>query len=103
MDKVKFFSKIFAIVVLVALLVAAVFQLKEFATKPKDKYLQGQMEARRVLVSGKVPGRIDKLLVREGQTVKKNALVAVISSPEIEAKKMQAQGALGAAQAQAQV
>ena len=101
MDKVKFFSKIFAVVILVALVVAAVFQLKEFATKPKDKYLQGQMEARRVLVSGKIPGRIDKLLVREGQTVKKNALVAVISSPEIEAKKMQAQGALGAAKAQA--
>ena len=101
MDKVKFFSKIFAVVLLVALMVAAVFQLKEFATKPKDKYLQGQMEARRVLVSGKIPGRIDKLLVREGQSIKKNALVAVISSPEIEAKKMQAQGALGAAKAQA--
>ena len=101
MDKIKFASKIFAIVVLVALMVAAILQLQEFATKPKDKYLQGQMEARRVLVAGKVPGRIEKLLVREGQTVKKNALVAVINSPEIEAKKMQAQGALGAAKAQA--
>ena len=87
MDKIKFASKIFAIVVLVALMVAAILQLQEFATKPKDKYLQGQMEARRVLVAGKVPGRIEKLLVREGQTVKKNALVAVINSPEIEAKK----------------
>ena len=101
MDKIKFASKIFAIVVLVALMVAAILQLQEFATKPKDKYLQGQMEARRALVAGKVPGRIEKLLVREGQTVKKNALVAVINSPEIEAKKMQAQGALGAAKAQA--
>lgn len=101
MDRIKFASKIFAIVVLVALMVAAILQLQEFATKPKDKYLQGQMEARRVLVAGKVPGRIEKLLVREGQTVKKNALVAVINSPEIEAKKMQAQGALGAAKAQA--
>ena len=101
MDKIKFASKIFAIVVLVALMVAAILQLQEFATKPKDRYLQGQMEARRVLVAGKVPGRIEKLLVREGQTVKKNALVAVINSPEIEAKKMQAQGALGAAKAQA--
>ncbi len=101
MDKIKFASKIFAIVVLVALMVAAILQLQEFATKPKDKYLQGQMEARRVLVAGKVPGRIEKLLVHEGQTVKKNALVAVINSPEIEAKKMQAQGALGAAKAQA--
>ena len=101
MDKIKFASKIFAIVMLVALMVAAILQLQEFATKPKDKYLQGQMEARRVLVAGKVPGRIEKLLVREGQTVKKNALVAVINSPEIEAKKMQAQGALGAAKAQA--
>jgi len=101
MFKIKFVSKIIAIVVLVALLVAAVLQLQNFATKPKDKYLQGQVEARRVLVAGKVPGRIEKLMVREGQTVKKNALVAVINSPEIEAKKMQAQGALGAAKAQA--
>ena len=44
MDKIKFASKIFAIVVLVALMVAAILQLQEFATKPKDKYLQGQME-----------------------------------------------------------
>lgn len=54
-----------------------------------------------MLVSGKVPGRIERLLVHEGDVVFKDSLVAVISSPEIEAKKMQAQGALGAAQAQA--
>lgn len=44
---------------------------------------------------------MERLFFREGDMVEKNAIVAIISSPEIEAKKMQAQGALGAARAQA--
>ena len=39
--------------------------------------------------------------MHEGDLVVKDSIVAIISSPEIEAKKMQAQGALGAARAQA--
>ena len=38
---------------------------------------------------------------RKGDMVVKDSIVAIISSPEIEAKKIQAQGALGAARAQA--
>ena len=101
MNVLKTLGKLIVVAGLIVLVVLGVMQLQKFATAPREQFLQGQMEARRVLVSGKIPGRIDKLLVREGQTVKKNALVAVISSPEIEAKKMQAQGALGAAKAQA--
>jgi HlyD family secretion protein len=92
---------IITLLVIMALLVGGFFSLKHFATMPEKEYLQGQMEARRVMVAGKVPGRISELAVREGDSVTKGFLIATISSPEIEAKKMQAEGALNAARAQA--
>lgn len=101
MKVVKIFGKILVVATLIALIVLGVMTLQKFATEPRDAYLQGQMEARRVLVAGKVPGRVERLFFREGDMVEKNAIVAIISSPEIEAKKMQARGALGAARAQA--
>ncbi|SHG66411.1 HlyD family secretion protein [Fibrobacter sp. UWH9] len=101
MKAIKFLGKVFVVAALIALIVLGVTTLQKFATEPRDAYLQGQMEARRVLVAGKVPGRVERLFFREGDMVEKNAIVAIIGSPEIEAKKMQAQGALGAARAQA--
>ena len=100
-NALKFFGKMVIVLVLIALVVLGVAQLKKFATEPREQFLQGQMEARRVLVAGKIPGRVEALLVREGDYVYKDSLVAIISSPEIEAKKIQAEGALGAAKAQA--
>ena len=94
-------GKVIVVLALIVLVIMGISQLQQFATQPREQFLQGQMEARRVLVAGKVPGRIEKLLVHEGDMVYKDSLVAVISSPEIEAKKIQAQGALGAAKAQA--
>ncbi|MCQ2102073.1 MAG: efflux RND transporter periplasmic adaptor subunit [Fibrobacter sp.] len=101
MKAVKIFGKVLVVAALIALIVLGISTLQKFATEPRDAYLQGQMEARRVLVAGKVPGRVERLFFREGDVVEKNAIVAIISSPEIEAKKMQARGALGAARAQA--
>ena len=94
-------GKVIVVLALIVLVIMGISQLQQFATQPREQFLQGQMEARRVLVAGKVPGRIEKLLVHEGDVVTKDSLVAVISSPEIEAKKIQARGALGAAKAQA--
>lgn len=101
MKALKIFGKCLVVVALIALIAFGILQLQKFATEPRDLYLQGQMEARRVLVAGKVPGRVENLFFHEGDMVEKGAIVAVISSPEIEAKKIQAQGALGAAKAQA--
>ena len=101
MNALKMIGKVIVVLALFVLIIMGISQLQQFATQPREQFLQGQMEARRVLVSGKVPGRIEKLLVHEGDMVYKDSLVAVISSPEIEAKKIQAQGALGAARAQA--
>ena len=101
MNALKMIGKVIVVITLIVLVIMGISQLQQFATEPREQFLQGQMEARRVLVAGKVPGRIEKLLVHEGDMVRKDSLVAVISSPEIEAKKIQAQGALGAAKAQA--
>ncbi|SIO27856.1 HlyD family secretion protein [Fibrobacter sp. UWB11] len=101
MNALKMIGKVVVVIALIVLVIMGISQLQQFATQPREQFLQGQMEARRVLVAGKVPGRIERLLVHEGDVVTKDSLVAVISSPEIEAKKMQAQGALGAAKAQA--
>src|SRR5690606_8308403 len=44
--------------------------------------------------------RIDQILVREGDFVKKGDTLAVLDIPEVEAKKAQAQGAVKSAEAQ---
>lgn len=101
MNALKMTGKVLVVLVLIALVILGIAKLQEFATAPREQFLQGQMEARRVLVAGKVPGRVETLFVHEGDYILKDSLVAIISSPEIEAKKMQAMGALGAAKAQA--
>lgn len=101
MNALKLLGKIAVVLALIVLIIMGIAQLQKFATQPREQFLQGQMEARRVLVAGKVPGRIVSLFVREGDVVVKDSLVAIVSSPEIEAKKIQAAGALEAAKAQA--
>ena len=70
--------------------------------KPEPVILQGQAEATEVRVSGKVPGRIDKLMVSEGMTVNKGDTLVLISAPELNAKLMQANSAEDVADAQNQ-
>ena len=68
--------------------------------QPKDPYIQGQADADQVRISSKVPGRIESLLVEEGQTVRQGDTLGRLYIPDIEAKKAQAAAALSAAQAQ---
>ena len=96
----KTILKVLLVLTLIFLIIAGITTLQKFATEPREEFLQGQMEARRVLVAGKIPGRLERLFVHEGDMVVKDSLVAIISSRELEAKKIQAEGALGAAKAQ---
>lgn len=96
----KIVLKVLLVLTLIFLIIAGITTLQKFATEPREEFLQGQMEARRVLVAGKIPGRLERLFVHEGDMVVKDSLVAIISSRELEAKKIQAEGALGAAKAQ---
>jgi HlyD family secretion protein len=70
--------------------------------KPEPLILQGQAEATEVRVSGKVPGRVDKIMVSEGMIVNRGDTLVLISAPELTAKLMQANSAEDAADAQNQ-
>lgn len=83
--------------VAVVLVIAAVGY---FVSQPKETVIQGVAEANEYRVSGKVPGRIEELLVREGQHVSKGDTVVFIDSPEVRAKLAQANAARSAAMAQ---
>lgn len=68
--------------------------------RSEEQYWQGQAEAKQVSVAPKIPGRIDKIWVHEGQRIEKGTLLLSIETPEINAKLEQANAAHDAAEAQ---
>ena len=61
---------------------------------------RGKVKFETISVSSKLAGRISKIYVEEGQTVKKGDTLAYIDIPEVNAKMMQAEGAITSAQGQ---
>ncbi|MBM7061963.1 efflux RND transporter periplasmic adaptor subunit [Pseudomonas sp. UL073] len=66
---------------------------------PQTRYLEGQIEADRVSIASKYPGRIKQLHVREGDTVTQGQLLVEIDSPEADAKMAQVQAMVSGATA----
>ncbi|HUX28692.1 MAG TPA: efflux RND transporter periplasmic adaptor subunit [Terracidiphilus sp.] len=64
------------------------------ARPPSDLKLIGTVDANEVLVSAKIPGRIQTLAVDEGQTVQAGQLVAVIESNDLQAARKAAEATL---------
>ena len=62
--------------------------------------IQGTVESQDYRVSGKVAGRVEQLLFREGDTVSKGQIVVKLDSPELQAKIIQANAQSRAARAQ---
>ncbi|MDE2180032.1 MAG: efflux RND transporter periplasmic adaptor subunit [candidate division NC10 bacterium] len=60
----------------------------------------GTIEATEVEVSSKLPGRLAQLLVKEGDQVQANQVIARLDTSEIEAERAQNQAALARAEAQ---
>jgi len=58
---------------------------------PSDLQLIGTVDANEVLVSAKIPGRIQTLTVDEGQDVKVGQLIAVIESDDLDAARRAAE------------
>jgi len=58
----------------------------------------GTVDANEVVVSSKIPGRIQTLTVEEGQTVKAGQLIAVIESQDLEAELSAAEASAAGAQ-----
>jgi len=85
-----------AVVVIVALI--------GFLALGRDpEVIQGEMEVEEYRVSGKVPGRILELRVKEGDMVQAGDTLAIIEAPDVEAKMTQAQSAVDAASAMEQM
>lgn len=60
---------------------------------------QGVIEAKEVSINSKIPGKIVKLHMEEGQEVKAGALLVEVSSDELRAKEAQAKALIEAAKA----
>ena len=71
-----------------------------FAFKPDTDTIQGQADVTEYRVSSKVPGRILRYYVREGDHVKTGDTLALLEAPDVTAKYDQARAAEAAAQAQ---
>ena len=63
-----------------------------------DLKLIGTVDANEVLVSAKIPGRIQTLNILEGQTVKEGELIAVIESEDLQAAHKAAQATVASQQ-----
>lgn len=68
--------------------------------KVEQKPIQGKIEREQITVVTKVPGKISKILVSEGDFVHAGDTLAILDIPEVEAKAEQASGALQSADAQ---
>ncbi len=69
-------------------------------SKTPDIILQGEAEAKQIKVASKIPGRIERIIVQAGQQVHKGDTLVEISTPELDAKKVQAESARNAAKSQ---
>jgi len=95
--------KIVLILVLLALAGAAVvigWELVRGKGGGEVLVANGTIEATEVEVGSKLPGRIAQLLVREGDAVQANQIIARLDTSEIEAEVAQQQAALARTEAQ---
>lgn len=70
--------------------------------KPADTTTQGQADCDAVRVSGKLPGRVEAIYVKAGDTVHKGDTLAKVYSSTVDAKLYQAQAMQQAANSQEQ-
>lgn len=64
---------------------------------------QGKIERDQISVVSKIPGKVQQILVNEGEEVKQGQTLFILEIPEVDAKKSQAEGAVNSAQAQYQM
>ena len=93
-------SKNIILGVLAAIVLALVIAAGWIMANPPDIILQGYVEAKHIKVSSKIPGRINTILVEVGQHIHKGDTLVEIGTPELDAKKVQAESARNAAESQ---
>ena len=86
-----------------SLFIASTLSLVACKNDNPDQLTEGKTKKEIVSFAPKVTGRILKIFVEEGQTVKAGDTLAMLDVPEVSAKIAQAKGATAAATAQAQM
>lgn len=88
------------VIVIVLVLSAALIGIRLLAQRKPDHEILGSgvIEADEWQISGKIGGRLQSVLVREGDRVKAGQLIAVLEHDSIDAQIKQAQGAVEAAE-----
>lgn len=85
-----------------ALVLAGIAIVGMLLIKPGPEITQGQADCDEVRVSGKLPGRVERIFVHEGDFVHKGDTLAAIHSSTVDAKLYQAQAMQQAAASQSQ-
>ena len=86
-----------------AAVIAVVALIGFFTLGKKDNIIQGEVEVTEYRVSSKLPGRIVKLLVKEGDYVHAGDTLAILEVPEVNAQKRAAEATQGAADAMSEM
>ncbi len=91
-------KRLFLFVFLILVSVLVIISLKSRSKIPNNVVLgSGRIEGDDVELSPKIGGKVERIFVKEGDTVKKGEVVALMEFSEIEAKRQQAVRALRAA------
>jgi len=104
-QKTTYYLAIPMIILFIAVIVVSIKHQKNainvgnFFNEKNGLVSQGTIEVKEVNINTKIPGKILKIYVEEGQDVKKGDKLIEISSEELQAKKVQAEA--GVAQAEA--
>ncbi len=93
-------SNLIGLIIGIVVAIIVVSLISWFIIKPEPLIIQGEVEVSNFKVSSKLAGRIKEMHVKEGQKVAKGDLLFVLSTPEIDAKLIQAEAARTAASAQ---
>ncbi|MBP3834733.1 MAG: efflux RND transporter periplasmic adaptor subunit [Prevotella sp.] len=86
-----------------AAVIAVVALIGFFTLGREDSIIQGEVEVTEYRVSSKLPGRILKLLVKEGDLVRAGDTLAILEVPEVNAQKKAAEATQGAADAMSEM
>lgn len=86
-------------IVIILLVIAALAVIGFLFIKPVPDTVQGQGEATEIRISGKLPGRVEKIYVEEGQHVSAGDTLVHIVSTIVDAQHSQAQAMEHVAQA----
>jgi HlyD family secretion protein len=83
------------------ILFLAILNLFAGCSKSKNEnQIQGKVEKEQIAIVSKIPGKIVKIFVKEGDLVQKGDTLALLDFPEVDAKRYQAEGAVTSAKAQ---